>query len=84
VSVTIDDLRKVLGKYSKNKAALEKATPETALRRDLGIMSANLVDVVIELEDAYGITIADEEIARLTTLGEASALIEAKTKQKAG
>lgn len=36
---------------------------------DLGVASIDLITLVFELEDAFGRTLADEDIAGLTTVG---------------
>jgi acyl carrier protein len=36
---------------------------------DLGAASVDLITLVFELEDAFGRTLEDEDIARLTTVG---------------
>jgi len=78
MATTLDELKKLLHKYSKNKPALESATAATRLRKDLGVSSVNLVDVVLDIEEGFGITIDDDELADMSTLGEALALIDKK------
>jgi acyl carrier protein len=72
------DVKKILGKFAKNKAALETAGAEARIRKDLGVSSANLVDVLLEFEDAFNISISDDELAKIETLGDAVRIIESK------
>ncbi len=75
---TLSEVKRLVTKFSKNKPALETATAETRIRRDLGVSSANLVDVVLDFEEAFDISIADDELAKIITLGDAVALIDGK------
>jgi acyl carrier protein len=70
------DVKKVIGKFAKNKGALETATAATSIRKDLGVSSANLVDVVLDFEEVFSISISDAELSTVNTLGDAVALIE--------
>jgi acyl carrier protein len=72
------EVKKILGKFAKNKPALETAGPEARIRKDLGVSSANLVDVLLEFEDAFDISISDEELGKIETLGDAVQCIEGK------
>jgi acyl carrier protein len=80
VADTMAEVKRIISKFAKNKEALATATAETRIRKDLGVSSANLVDVVLELEEAFNLTIADDELTKITTLGDAVALIEDKQK----
>ena len=43
-------------------------TPDTNLERDLGFDSLTRMEAVMELEDEFGINIADEDLDGLTTI----------------
>lgn len=43
---------------------------------DLGIDSLTLVDVVVAVEDRFGLVIPDDEWARFETVGDASAHVQ--------
>lgn len=47
----------------------ETITPETNIYDDLGADSLDAVELVMSLEDEYGITIPDEAANDLTTVG---------------
>jgi acyl carrier protein len=44
---------------------------ETRFREDLDADSLDLYELVMELEDSYGIKVSEEEAARIETVGQA-------------
>src|SRR5688500_13886491 len=70
----------IVTKFAKNRAALADVTPDTRFREDLDISSASLIDIVLDLEDTFSLTIDDDELKQITTVGAAVELIEAKQK----
>ena len=51
---------------------------ETRFKEDLEADSLDLVELVVELEDRYGIRIPDEEAARILTIGQAADFVVAR------
>jgi acyl carrier protein len=49
----------------------ERIEPETRFREDLDADSLDLYELVMELEDRYGIRVSEEEAAEITTVGDA-------------
>jgi acyl carrier protein len=49
----------------------EKIQPETRFREDLDADSLDLYELVMELEDRYGIRVSEEEAADIKTVGDA-------------
>jgi len=60
----------------------EEIKPESSFIDDLGADSLDTVEVVMALEEEFGIEIPDEEAEKITTVGEAIKYIEEKTKSK--
>ncbi len=49
----------------------------TRFREDLEADSLDLVELVVELEDSYGVRIPDEEAAKILTVGQAADYVAA-------
>ena len=69
---------KILTPYVKSQEALDAVSPATHILDELKVNSARLVDVVLEFEDAFDIEIADEDVDKVETVGNAVELITAK------
>ena len=50
---------------------------ETRFREDLEADSLDLVELVVELEDSYGIRIPEDEAAKILTVGQAADFVAA-------
>ncbi len=50
---------------------LEEISADTRLREDLDADSLDLYELVMELEDTYGISVSEEEAADIETVGDA-------------
>lgn len=59
---------------------LEKVTADSKIVDDLGADSLDVVEMLSQLEDEYGIIIPDEEVENLVTVADVAAQIEKLTK----
>jgi len=58
----------------------EEIKPESSFVDDLGADSLDTVELVMALEEEFGIEIPDEDAEKMTTVGEAMRYIEEKSK----
>jgi acyl carrier protein len=70
-----DQVISILKPFAKNPAALATVTIETSIQKDLKVNSARLVDVVLEIEERFGIQVKDEDADKVRTVGDAVSLI---------
>ena len=54
-----------------------EVTPEATFQQDLGADSLDTVELIMEFEKEFGITIPDEKAETIQTVGDAIAYIEA-------
>jgi acyl carrier protein len=60
----------------------EKITPQASFRNDLGADSLSTVELMMELEDVFGVTIEEEEAEKIQTVNDAVTYIEKKLAAK--
>ncbi len=53
-----------------------EVTPTAEFSKDLGADSLDTVELIMEFEKEFGITIPDEDAEKITTVGDAIAYIE--------
>jgi acyl carrier protein len=56
---------------------------ETRFKEDLNADSLHLVELMVELEDSYGIRIPDDEAARIETVGQVVDFVHARVPERA-
>lgn len=57
-----------------------KVTNEASFTNDLGADSLDTVELIMEFEKEFGISIPDDQAEKITTVGDAIAYIEANAK----
>lgn len=62
--------------------AKEKVKPETAFKDDLGADSLDSTELIMELEDAFDMSIPDEAALEIKTVADAIAYVEKHPKQQ--
>ena len=76
----IDQLKTIIQPYVQDNEAFINLTEETDFINDLKINSANLVDVVLDVEDQFDITVDNDEMEKMLTVKAAIEIIETKVK----
>ncbi|PSL34806.1 acyl carrier protein [Chitinophaga ginsengisoli] len=74
----ITQLREIVKPYAKNEEALLNINENTDFVNDLKINSANLVDVILDVEEQFNIVIDNESMERMLNVKSAIEIIEAK------
>ncbi len=77
----VEKVVSILKPFVKAPEALATIGMESSIVKDLKVNSARLVDVVLEIEDTFGIAIADADADKVKTVGDAVNLIVASTKK---
>lgn len=73
-------LKKIVAPYVQDSAAFKNFNEQTDFIKDLEINSANLVDIVLDVEDEFDITIDNDAMDAMLTVDETVAIIKEKTK----
>lgn len=60
------------------KANAGNISKESSILKDLQVNSARLVDIVIEIEDKFGIEVQDDDADSIRTVGDAVSLVMTK------
>jgi acyl carrier protein len=63
------------------EVSADRIKPETRFREDLDADSLDLYELVMELEDRYGIRVNEEEAAEIETVGDAVDFVCARVMQ---
>ena len=54
----------------------DRITPESLIKKDLGADSIDILQLLMRIEDQYGIVIPDQELATFETVGDVVAFLE--------
>ena len=74
--MTLDKVKEILASQLNIKA--DKITPKSNVIADLGADSLDVVELLMTLEDDFGIAVSDEEAVNLKTVEDIVKLIDAK------
>ena len=79
---TIEKLKAIVKPYIQNQEAFDNLTENTDFINDLQINSANLVDVILDIEEEYSIIIDNQSMERMLDVKSAIEIIENKLSEK--
>ena len=74
----ITSLQKIIKPYFQDQEAFENLSEETDFINDLKINSANLVDVILDVEDEFDIEIDNDSMEKMLSVKAAMEIIETK------
>ena len=74
-----DKVKTILAKQLRKDPAT--ITPESRIKRDLGADSIDILQLLMKIEDQYGIVIPDESLATFDTVGDVVAYLEKQEKE---
>lgn len=78
----IEKLKSIVKPYIKNQEAFDTLTESTDFIMDLQINSANLVDVILDIEEEFNIVIDNQSMERMLDIKSALEIIETKLAEK--
>lgn len=78
----LDALKKIVTPYAEDKAAVQRIDENTDFLTDLKINSANLVDVILDIEERFGIEIDNDSMSKMLNVKAAEDIIEKKLAEK--
>jgi acyl carrier protein len=75
---TLVQLRNIIKPYINNEEGFENFTENTDFITDLNINSANLVDIILDVEDHFKIHIDNESMEKMVDVKSTLEIIETK------
>ena len=78
----IEALKEIVKPYIQDEEAFQKLSEDTNFIDDLKINSANLVDIILDVEDKFDILIEDDAMENMLTVKSAMEIISSKLKVK--
>jgi acyl carrier protein len=78
----IGTLKEIVKPYTRNQAALDNLTEKTDLLADLKINSANLVDVILDIEESFAIIIDNDSMQQMLNIESVVEIIQKKMSQQ--
>lgn len=72
------ELKDIIKRYLPEDVPVDQITHHSHLIDELNINSANLVDIVLDVEDAFGIRLENEDMEQMKTVKDALTIINNK------
>ncbi|RKZ02052.1 MAG: acyl carrier protein [Candidatus Hydrothermota bacterium] len=77
---TFEKLREII--VDQLSVPPEQVTPDARFQEDLGADSLDVVELIMKIEEEFGIEVPDQDAEKLATVGEAVKYIEEKVQSK--
>jgi acyl carrier protein len=78
----ITKLKTIVEPYIQDEEAFKNLSEDTDFVKDLKINSANLVDVILDVEDAFDIRIENDEMEKMMSVKAAMDIVNSKLSTK--
>jgi acyl carrier protein len=78
----LEKLKSIVKPFVKNEEAFQNLTEETDFINDLQINSANLVDIILDTEEAFDIEIDNQSMEKMLNIKVALEIITIKLAEK--
>ncbi|WP_323787529.1 acyl carrier protein [Psychroserpens sp.] len=78
----ITKLKTIVQPYIQDEQAFDNLSEETDFINDLKINSANLVDVILDVEDEFDIRIENDDMEKMTSVKAAMEIVNEKLAKK--
>jgi acyl carrier protein len=75
-------LKDIVKPYAQDQLAFENLNEDTDFINDLKVNSANLVDIILDVEDVFDIEIDNESMEQMLSVGKALEIIQKKMDPK--
>ena len=75
-------LKTIVKPYIQNQEAFDNLTEDTDFITDLNINSANLVDIILDIEEVFSIVIDNQSMERMLDIKSTLKIIEIKLAEK--
>ncbi|WP_188441469.1 acyl carrier protein [Planktosalinus lacus] len=72
-------LETIISEYLPEDVSKESITLQSNLTNELNINSSHLVDIVLDVEDAFKIALTNDDMETMQTVGDVIQIIEQKT-----
>lgn len=80
--VILNKLKEIVKPYVQDQEVFESLSEETDFINDLKINSANLVDIILDIEEKFDIVIDNESMEKMSNIKEAIVIIEIELSKK--
>jgi len=74
----IAKLKPIIEPYIQDEEAFKNLTEDTDFVKDLKINSANLVDIILDIEDAFDIRLENEDMEQMMDVKSAMTIVMSK------